>query len=87
MQKLVEMGIDGTAKQKERAKDAENLQGKIFNTRGSLFSQMSTIPMVLVLVIQRHDGVISGICNLYRIFLRRNIRLVSAYPFHAFVPL
>jgi hypothetical protein len=53
MQKLVEMGIDGTAKQKERAKDAENLQGKIFNTRftltsGSLFSQMSTIPMVLV---------------------------------------
>ena len=36
MQKLVEMGIDGTAKQKERAKDAENLQGKIFNTRFTL---------------------------------------------------
>jgi hypothetical protein len=36
MQKLVEMGIDGTSKQKERAKDAENLQGKIFNTRFTL---------------------------------------------------
>ena len=36
MQKLVELGIDGTAKQKERARDAEALQGNIFNTRFTL---------------------------------------------------
>ena len=48
MQKLVEIGIDGTAKQKERARDAEALQGQIFNTRFTLFSQMSTMPMDLV---------------------------------------
>jgi hypothetical protein len=36
MQKLVEIGIDGTAKQKERARDAEALQGQIFNTRFTL---------------------------------------------------
>ena len=33
MQKLVEIGIDGTSNQKERAKEAEALQGLIFNTR------------------------------------------------------
>ena len=33
MQKVVEMGIHGTAKQKERAKEAEALQGLIFNIR------------------------------------------------------
>ena len=36
MQKLVGIGLDGTAKQKERAKEAEALQGKIFNTRFAL---------------------------------------------------
>ena len=31
MQKVVEIGIHGTSKQKERAKEAEALQGLIFN--------------------------------------------------------
>ena len=36
MQKLVEIGVNGTAQQKERAKEAEALQGQIFNSRFAL---------------------------------------------------
>ena len=33
MQKLVEVGMTGDAKEKERARDAEALQSQIFNTK------------------------------------------------------